>query len=80
MLRWLRSLVSSWVGDVIPTKRPLRWFGPDDYDGTGSPAHDAARRDELIAAWDAEKARRLAAMNLWQRFVYALFYSADTLP
>jgi hypothetical protein len=65
---------------VIPTKRPQRWFGPDDYDGHSHPAYEAAKRDLEIAAWDAEKARRLAAMNFWQRFIYALFTDADTLP
>ena len=65
---------------MIPTKRPLRWFGPDDYDGTGNPAHDAARRDELIVAWDAEKARRLASMNWVHRLFYHIFCNSERLP
>jgi hypothetical protein len=65
---------------MLPLNRPQRWFGPDDFDGSGNPAFDAAQRDLLIAAWDAEKARRLSEMNIFQRAWYALFNDADTLP
>jgi hypothetical protein len=65
---------------MLPKYRPLRWFGPDDYDGHGDPAYDSARRDLEIAAWDAEKAAHLRSMSLWQRIVYTLFCSSDTMP
>ena len=65
---------------MIPTHRPKPWYGPDDYDGYGDHTFESAKRDLEIAAWDIAKAERLRSMSLWQRIVYALFYSSDTMP
>jgi hypothetical protein len=66
--------------DYLPNKRPLPWCAADDYDGHGVPAYESAARNLDIAAWDAEKAKRLRSMSLWQRIVYTFFYSSDTMP
>lgn len=65
---------------MIPTKRPKPWFGPDDYCEGDNVAYKTQRRDREIAAWDAEKARRLATISWWQRLIYALFNDANTMP
>lgn len=65
---------------MIPTKRPQPWFGPDDYCEGDNVAHETQRRELLIAAWDAEKARRLATMSWWRYLIYVLFNDSDTMP
>jgi hypothetical protein len=66
--------------DNLPTKRPQPWRGPDDSREWISPEFAATQREALIAAWDKAKGERLRSMSLWQRIVYAFFYSSDTMP
>ena len=60
----------------ISKNRPLGWFGPDDYDGGDwKVAND--ERELSIAAWDAERLRRIAAMGWVRRFWYMYLYPFD---
>ena len=46
-------------------KRPLDFFGPDDYTG-GDPADDVRSIAEAQAQWD----ERFASIPLWRRLVF----------
>ena len=53
------------MGDNIlfSRRRPLSWFGPDDYDG-GDWEVASRDRELSIAAWDVERLRRLGELGV----------------
>jgi len=65
---------------MIPTIRPLPWYGPDDYRDGDNPAYESAKRDLEIAAWEAHRAKLLAAMPWYKRLFHAIFTPDNKLP
>jgi len=68
------------MGDNIPLpkRRPLSWFGPDDYDG-GDWRVASRERELSIAAWDAERLVRLGKLGWFWRFWYTNI-ATDVMP
>lgn len=63
---------------LFSKRRPLSWFGPDDYDG--GDWRVASRKRELdIAAWNAERLRRLGKLGLFSRWWFTNI-ATDTMP
>lgn len=65
---------------MIPTNRPLPWFGPDDYEEGDIVAFEISKRNLEIARWDAHRAKLMAEMHWSHRLFHMLFTSSDRLP
>lgn len=60
---WVLRVVVMGDNILFSRRRPLSWFGPDDYDG-GDWEVASRDRELSIAAWDVERLRRLGELGV----------------